>query len=367
MNVAESPNVIELCAGVAGLGLGVRLAIPGARTVCYVENEITAAEKLDARMEDGALDSAPIYTNLKTFDGRAWRGIVDILLAGYPCQPFSCAGKRKGARDPRHLWPHVARIIRECEPAVVFLENVANHLKLGFYEVARELRRMGYRVTAGIFTAEEIGAPHLRKRLFVLAYRDGQHGATREEFHAIGRTHETARFNNRGAELAVGAIGRRGIVRESPRRDGLIDGRGAELADGESTHRRRELETGTAAAGGRRNGRRGYPGSGKELADGAGARLQKRLGIIGDAVKERAAAQRSGGRFLRPLFPPRPDELERWADVLRHDRTLKPAVRGMVDGISSRVDRLRATGNGVFPLVAAYAFATLAEAYRDAA
>lgn len=102
-----------------------------------------AAATLVARMEDKALDQAVIWDDIATFDGTPWRSAVDILSAGYPCQPFSVAGKRRGADDPRHLWPHVARIIGECEPPFVFLENVAHHLRLGFPEVASGLVGMG--------------------------------------------------------------------------------------------------------------------------------------------------------------------------------------------------------------------------------
>jgi len=164
---------ISLCAGAGGLDLGLHIACPGYRTVGYVEREAFAAATLVARMEDKALDPAPVWDDLTTFDGRPWRGLVDILTAGYPCQPFSVAGRRLGEADPRHLWPHVARIIRECDPPIVFLENVANHLRLGFPEVARELVGMGYVLAAGLFTAAEVGAPHRRERLFILALREG--------------------------------------------------------------------------------------------------------------------------------------------------------------------------------------------------
>ena len=120
-------------------------------------------------MEDQALGDAPLWDDVATFDGREWRGLVDILSAGYPCQPFSDAGKRLGAKDPRHLWPQVARVIRECEPRRVFLENVAGHPHRGFHEVARELEGLGYRIAAGLFSAAQVGASHLRQRLFVLA------------------------------------------------------------------------------------------------------------------------------------------------------------------------------------------------------
>ena len=106
----------------AGSTSGSPSPLPGYRTVGHVERETYAAAILVARMEDAALDPAPVWDDVATFDGRPWRGAVDIVTAGYPCQPFSVAGKRRGADDPRHLWPHVARIVGEVEPPFVFLE-----------------------------------------------------------------------------------------------------------------------------------------------------------------------------------------------------------------------------------------------------
>lgn len=128
-----------------------------------------AAAALVARMEDEALDRAPVWDDLKTFRGRDWRGVVDLLTAGYPCQPFSAAGKRLGTADPRHLWPHVRRIIVQVRPRRVFLENVGGHLSLGFDIVHRELSQLGFTVAARLQSAAETGARHERERLFILA------------------------------------------------------------------------------------------------------------------------------------------------------------------------------------------------------
>jgi len=113
---------LSLCSGAGGLDLGLAIAEPGYRTVGYVERDAFAAAVLVARMEDAALDQAVVWDDLASFDGKPWRGAVDLLCAGYPCQPFSIAGKRRGADDPRHLWPHVARVIGECQPRFVFLD-----------------------------------------------------------------------------------------------------------------------------------------------------------------------------------------------------------------------------------------------------
>ncbi|PZO88612.1 MAG: hypothetical protein DI623_12335 [Sphingomonas sanxanigenens] len=115
---------------------------------------------------------APIWDDLRSFDGRAWRGRVHLVAAGYPCQPFSYAGNRAGADDPRHLWPEVARIVEEVDPEWVWCENVEGHLSLGYAQVAADLRRMGFTPKAGLFTAREAGASHRRRRLFILAHAD---------------------------------------------------------------------------------------------------------------------------------------------------------------------------------------------------
>lgn len=169
----EHLRIMSLCSGIGGLDLGLSRAVPGSRVVCHVEREAYAAAVLMARMEDSSLEPAPVWCgDLGVFDARPWAGAVDCVTAGYPCQPFSTAGKRGGEDDPRHLWPHVARVVRECAAPLVFVENVPGHLSLGFDAVCRELQDMGYRIAAGVFSAAEVGASHRRERLFCMAYRD---------------------------------------------------------------------------------------------------------------------------------------------------------------------------------------------------
>ncbi|WP_323780188.1 DNA cytosine methyltransferase [Thalassovita sp.] len=165
---------VSLCAGVGGLDLGLHLAEPGYRTVCYVERNSFAAATLVARMADASLAAAPVWDDLRSFDGRAWRGKVHLLSAGYPCQPFTLSGLRRGEDDPRHLWPQVARIVEEIGPEWCFFENVPGHLTLGLQDVARDLQRMGYRVAACVLSAAEVGGSHTRERLFILGHADLQ-------------------------------------------------------------------------------------------------------------------------------------------------------------------------------------------------
>lgn len=163
---------ISLCAGYGGLDLGLHIAEPRYRTVAFVERESHAAATLVARMADKALAEALVWDDLRSFDGKPWRGRVHLVAAGYPCQPFTYAGRRRGEADPRHLWPEVARVVGEVQPEWVFCENVEGHLDLGFATVIGDLRKLGYTTKAGVFTAREAGASHRRRRIFLLAHAD---------------------------------------------------------------------------------------------------------------------------------------------------------------------------------------------------
>lgn len=165
---------ISICSGVAGLDLGLRIALSSLRVIAYVEREGPAAAKLVEAVEAGALDAAPVWTDLRTFPCGPFRGRVRGVFGGYPCQGESVAGKQRGVDDPRWLWPSVARMVNELRPEWCFFENVANHANKGFRIIGPDLESMGYDVEAGIFAAEEVGAPHRRERLFILAVAHGE-------------------------------------------------------------------------------------------------------------------------------------------------------------------------------------------------
>jgi DNA (cytosine-5)-methyltransferase 1 len=163
-------TAIEWCAGYGGIHLGLKRAIPNLRVIAYGEIEAFACANLVSKMEAGLMDSAPIWSDLKTFPAQEFRDRVDLLVAGYPCQPFSAAGKRLGTEDPRHLWPHIAGSIRVIRPRFCFFENVEGHISLGLSSVISDLEELGYKVSWGIFSAREVGAPHQRKRVFIMAH-----------------------------------------------------------------------------------------------------------------------------------------------------------------------------------------------------
>ena len=165
----ELPTVIAFCAGYGGIERGLDLAGLEHRVIAYVEIEAFAIANLVNKMEAGLLPPAPVYTDIKTFPAHLFRDRVDIITGGYPCQPFSAAGKRLGEDDPRHLWPFIKRHVKTIRPVQCFFENVEGHISLGLSTVISDLEEDGYRATWGIFSAREVGAHHQRKRVYILA------------------------------------------------------------------------------------------------------------------------------------------------------------------------------------------------------
>ena len=166
--------IISVCTGYGGIESGLKQAGLAVRTVAYVEIEAFCIYNLVKKIEEGKMDTAPIFTDVKSFPFRQFHRKVHGIIGGYPCQPFSVAGGRAGADDPRHLWPWIRSGIEQCQPDWCFFENVEGHLSCGIVQVLSDLEELGYRVEVGIFSAEEVGAPHRRKRVFIMAYCNKQ-------------------------------------------------------------------------------------------------------------------------------------------------------------------------------------------------
>lgn len=319
---ARSLRVLSLCSGGGGLELGLRLALPAARVVCYVEREAFCVDHLAEAMEAGTMDPAPVWSDLTTFRGRPWCGAVDCVIGGFPCQPVSTAGKRLAQQDERWLWPHIARILREVRPWLVFLENVPGLLVRGFGDVLGSLAEFGFDAEWGVYSAAECGAPHLRKRLFVLA---GQ-----------GNSMDDALCGRYGRSDEAVCAGRHSAVDAS-----VGDTTGLQLQGQPSTGADKAGSAGV-----------GDPDNQRQLQQGWSVAHERRW--AGDADEGVADSN----------WPPRPDDGAGWAEVLRMQPGLAPATQSCVcrvaDGSSSRMDHLRMLGNGVVPVVAAVAFMDLA-------
>lgn len=154
-----------------GGGLLATKHLLGWTTVCYVEKDKLAQLSLIARIKDGLLDDAPIWDDVTTFSGRKWRGLVDVISAGFPCQPYSKAGKKLGAADKRNLWPDTIRIIREVKPEWVLLENVSSILSFDYVgRIFGDLAKVGFDYRWSCISAFDVGASHLRERLWIVAH-----------------------------------------------------------------------------------------------------------------------------------------------------------------------------------------------------
>ena len=161
-------NELALFAGAGGGILGGKLL--GWRTVCAVEFDPYARRVLLARQRDGALPRFPIWDDVRTFDGKPWRGHVDVLSGGFPCQDIAACGKGAGINGSKSgLWREMARIIREVRPRYVFVENSPMLTSRGLCQVLGDLAALGYNARWGVLGAHHAGAPHKRDRLWIVA------------------------------------------------------------------------------------------------------------------------------------------------------------------------------------------------------
>lgn len=369
-------NGLAICAGIGGLELGLQIAVPEYRTVCAVEGEAFAAALLVSKMEVGELAPFPIWSDVRTFDGRPWRGKVDIITAGFPCQPHSVAGKRKGTEDERWIWPDIAKIAGEIRPGFVLLENVPGLSYAGkdgkivvdpaaMGRVLGDLAAIRFNAVWGTFS------PGTR------LYHDKKRGIVyriRKLFKGIPTDVESSHWRERFFILAYPELGRRQTRRaNSGRQAGDIAGdAGEELADRPPL--RREPDGILSGVDDSRSRAMRIDGEDEGAAAGKIDEIAKSGGAMGYAESDHKqrnrqcpggceSADRGPGGIS--TFPPFPVELDLWERILAVRPDLAPAVesevRRVADGTAGRVDQLRALGNAVVPLVAAYAFVTLVE------
>jgi DNA (cytosine-5)-methyltransferase 1 len=307
--------------------LAVSTVFPDSRVVGYVERDAYAASVLLARMEDASLEPAPVWCgNLEDLDPAPFFG-VDLVTAGFPCQPWSAAGKRRGTDDERWIWPAIASLLRGVRPRLVFLENVRALISRGGLGlVLADLADLGFDAEWAVLSAGEVGASQQRERVFILA---------------------DARSSRR-SEVARGALGD----------EGPHEGRSADGAD---------IPNGGGEDVAERDGS-GLPSErGYLRADGLASRGRDADGRGGATVADGDFAGRQGPGCPRsdrghvasrvPTFPPGPDERDWWNAILECEPGLEPSLCRVADGAAdwlgtsyaSRDDQLRLLGNGVVP------------------
>jgi DNA (cytosine-5)-methyltransferase 1 len=302
-------NELALFAGAGGGILGGHLL--GWRTVCAVEWEPYPASVLCARQNDGLLPPFPIWDDVQTFDGRPWRGIVDVVSGGFPCQDISAAGKGVGIEGERSgMWREMARIIREVRPRFVFVENSPMLTTRGLGVVLGELAAMGFDAKWGVLGAADIGANHQRDRIWIRAkWRGLLPHAQHDRIRWWEQQQES--IEKEGRDVA-NSSSQRGQA-------GFTDSQGWQERDSNLTFN-----------------------SSSNLAYTENERDVWREWELG-FVEQKHNSRRGSTNGSRKWW------------------SAEPNVGRVVDGVAARVDRLKAIGNGQVPLCAATAWKLLSE------
>ena len=324
-------NGLALCAGFGGLEGGLERSLPEYRTICYVEGEAYPAAILAQKMEKGTVRKAPIWSNVITFNGKPWRGKVDIISGGFPCQPHSQAGKILGKDDPRNLWPSIVQIIGEVRPRFLFLENVANINNTYGKEIVGNLAQMGFDAAWCVVRASDVGAPHRRARWFLLASHSNNSPELIESIYGSlkGSSELEAAFCHSNSD---------GFSKHNEHEDSCqrIFGKGRmawdrleDIGDNDTNSQRLAC----------------YENVGDTISEGRKGRLQ--IGPI----------NRQSRKKPNEFFTNQPSEV--WRSGIEFWK-VEPRVGRMVDGVAHWSHRIRGCGNGVVPQQAAYAFQILA-------
>ena len=205
---------LDLFSGIGGFALAAKWR--GFDTIAFCEKDEFCQKVLKKHWPN-----VPIFGDIKEFDGEQFNGKVDLLTGGYPCQPFSTAGKRKGQHDPRHLWPDMFRVIRQARPAWVVCENVEGHVTNGLDSVCDDLESEGYEVRPLIIPACAVESPHIRNRVWIVAnlYRRGWD--TQPQSHKPFTTNQK---DNIDADSSGASERRQGAWPPEPRMGRVVDG-----------------------------------------------------------------------------------------------------------------------------------------------
>ena len=335
---------ISIASGLGMLDHAVNMATGMAiDTILYVERDIVAAENLAWQMEKGYLSTARIWSNVKTAGSEPVREYInqelaekekelDFLIGGIPCQPWSNAGKQLGSHDERDLWPATVELIKQYKPEYVFIENVAGILtrSQGGWRIKTGLEDLGYQVEAGIFSSLEAGANHQRERFFILGHY------TCSEFKKRFKTSRSGqRLSGRSSSKLADSNGKRceeaEVTRKIPN-------------TGESSIFRRALSNAFSQQRNIRSNEKKISGK----------------GLL-------SVANSSPGFWNR--YAPARNDLAAWERIAELEPSKMPvvesSVRRVFDGMAGWAEQLHGIGNGVDPLVGAYAFVTLWSALQS--
>lgn len=301
-------NELALFAGAGGGVLASYLL--GWRTVCAVERDAYAAQVLAQRQNDGILEAFPIWSDITTFDGKPWRGTVEVISGGFPCQDISSAGKGAGIEGERSgLWSEMARIIGEVRPRYVFVENSPMLVSRELTRVISDLAQMGYDAQWARFSASNFGAPHIRDRIWIVAYSQ-----------SIG-------CEKNGLPI--------GTEQKKP----LSGINCKDVANAESIRLEQEREYQSSSEKRFAGCSYEFPNSNSERCKQMEQRVFSRTQSKGPSDPSQHSSFARGWQW--------------WA--------IEPELGRVADGVANRVDRLKAIGNGQVSIVATSAYEYLGE------
>jgi DNA (cytosine-5)-methyltransferase 1 len=295
-------KVLDLFSGIGGFSLGLERT-GGFETVAFCEIEEYPRKVLAKHWPD-----VPCHNDVRELTADAV-GHIDLICGGYPCQPFSHAGQRRGSEDNRHLWPEVKRLVASIRPRWCLFENVAGHISMGLDEVLSDLESEGYTCWPVVIPACAVDAPHRRDRVWVLASNSECLPSPEQE-----REYQ-------GAKECRGSGG-----------DGLVAGETLANRESDGREQREQDARGRGEGTGPREEQGFGDGGGAVVnANGAGLQVSGQAGRQ-ESKKEKGTREKSG--------------LERCSRWLP-----EPGVGRVAHGVPKRVDRLKALGNSVVPQI----------------
>ncbi|MEQ1141865.1 DNA cytosine methyltransferase [Acinetobacter soli] len=293
-------NELALFAGAGGGILAGHLL--GWRTVCAVERDAYAAQVLAQRQNDGILPPFPIWSDVCSFDGKPWRGIIDVISGGFPCQDISSAGKGAGIDGARSgLWSEMARIISEVRPRFVLVENSPMLVSRGLTRVIGDLAKMGYDAHWARLSASNFGAPHIRDRLWIVGHsrsdrwEEGRHNNGKNDRYF---SNSTSKYTSTLANTGGIGLEKEWLSRRFDKKKSNFGRNGSDISNTESERWEQARKS------------------------------------------QRSPSERIGGSC---------EEWSRWWSA-------EPELGRVANGVAHRVDRLKAIGNGQVPEVARSAF-----------